>query len=344
MIEKGKRDLTVSASRTIGMIFIVLCHFFGYGPITSLSFLSEVFNVGTSLFIFISGFLYGSKEITEYPRWYFGRFKRICLPMYIYMFFVFIYRLFFVTHKAEPLKYLIYILNIQGLPFVAKKIDYSVFSVEGTDQLWFLTVIMLCYLLVPLLSKIKPWLEKSSVGIKLLCIVLVVGVQTAVSFLGLNLNYFTLFAVGYFLSAIWNREFTVKKYLLLTFVTAIALGTRFLCAVYLQGAEGYTTIIVPLTQDIFAIWIYFTIFTIGEKIPSVFNRIVSSRAMTYFDELSFYIYITHFMFIAGTLKTLDLTANILLNVLITIAAILVSAVILNLICKLILKKRKVKKS
>lgn len=121
------------------------------------AFLSEVFNVGTTLFLFISGFLYGEKKVGSYPKWFYRRIKRICIPMYIYMASVFVYRVIFVTHTAEPFKYLLYALNLQGICFVYLRFDYSLFSVKGTDHLWFLTVIMMCYLLVPLLSRLRPF-------------------------------------------------------------------------------------------------------------------------------------------------------------------------------------------
>lgn len=340
MSEIAKRDYTVTVSRTVGMLFIVLCHLFGYGPITSLSFLSEVFNVGTSLFLFISGFLYGQKKIDNYPKWYFGRFKRICFPMYVWMIIIFMYRFFFVTHTAEPLKYLIFALNLQGLGFIYNKLDYSVFSVEGADQLWFLTVIMLCYLLVPLLSKFRTCFLKQKVYVKALFLVAAIVCQTGLSFLGINLNYFLLFGIGYLFSSAWNRNISVKIYSLSTVITVAALAARFGCSMLFGDNEMYASVIVPLTQDMFAIWIYLTIFLLSKKAPVAFNRIASGKAVTYIDELSFYIYITHFMFIAGTLSTLNTTSVIALNIIITLAVIIVSAVALKLLCRAVIPEKR----
>lgn len=284
------RDNTVTIARTVGMIFIVLCHLFGYGPITSLSFLSEVFNVGTSLFLFISGFLYGKKTIEKIPSWYFARYKRICFPMYIFVAIVFIYRFFCVTHVSEPIKYLLYALNLQGLPFVFNKLDYSVFSIIDTDQLWFLTVIMLCYLIVPLLSKIKPWFVSRNTSVKVLIVTAFIAVQTCLVFVGININYFLIFTIGYFVSAIWERKLSGGKFAIMSAICAVSLAFRFLCAIYFQSGVVYAGIIVPLTQDIFAVWIYFAIFKINEKFAKPFGTIAQSKAMKYIDELSFYIY------------------------------------------------------
>ena len=333
------RDNTITVARTVGMVFIVLCHLFGYGPISSLSFLSEVFNVGTSLFLFISGFLYGKKSIEKVPSWYFARYKRICFPMYIWVVIVFIYRFFCVTHTAEPIKYLLYALNLQGLPFVFNKLEYSVFSIIDTDQLWFLTVIMLCYLIVPLLSKIKPWFTEKSTAVKALIIAAFLILQSGLAFVGININYFLIFTTGYFVSAIWKRKLSGGKFAIMSAICAAALAFRFLCAVYFQSGTAYTGIIVPITQDIFAVWIYLAIFKISENLSKPFNSIAQSKAMKYIDELSFYIYMTHFIFIAGSLRTLNITSSVALNILITLVLIIISAVILNLLCRFILNRK-----
>lgn len=75
----------ISVVRIVGMFLIFATHLFlgFYG-----SSLGYFFNVGVPLFFIISGYLYGKKEIKEPLNWYFRRFVKICIPMYIFVLLV----------------------------------------------------------------------------------------------------------------------------------------------------------------------------------------------------------------------------------------------------------------
>lgn len=101
----------ISVVRIVGMFLIFATHLFlgFYG-----SSLGYVFNVGVPLFFIISGYLYGKKEIKEPLNWYFRRFVKICIPMYIFVLLVWLYC--FIRYEAKfPYRY---ILNLQGLDFI----------------------------------------------------------------------------------------------------------------------------------------------------------------------------------------------------------------------------------
>ena len=101
----------ISVVRIVGMFLIFATHLFlgFYG-----SSLGYVFNVGVPLFFIISGYLYGKKEIKEPLNWYFRRFVKICIPMYIFVLLVWLYC--FIRYEAKfPYSY---ILNLQGLSFI----------------------------------------------------------------------------------------------------------------------------------------------------------------------------------------------------------------------------------
>ncbi len=72
-IYKAERNYAISLLRVIGMFSIILCHFFGWIGISSLS---QFFNFGVYLFLFISGFLYGRKQIKDYKKWMWARVKK----------------------------------------------------------------------------------------------------------------------------------------------------------------------------------------------------------------------------------------------------------------------------
>lgn len=71
---------------------------------------------------------------------------RIFVPLYIVMIVVFV-ALYFEGVQVSPKIYIMYALNLQAFGV----------SISGAGQLWFLTVIMICYLITPLLQKTKDW-------------------------------------------------------------------------------------------------------------------------------------------------------------------------------------------
>lgn len=218
----------ISVVRIVGMFLIFATHLFlgFYG-----SSLGYFFNVGVPLFFIISGYLYGKKEIKEPLNWYFRRFVKICIPMYIFVLLVWLYC--FIRYEAKfPYRY---ILNLQGLGFIFIKIKgYFALpeSMDGIGHFWFLTVIMLCYLLLILMKKLESTsfmknVEKNPKVEVVLCI-LIVAVQIALAYVGFQIVYFIEFFLGYAMNK-KDLSFKGKKsFLLISLIMVVALGTGLL--------------------------------------------------------------------------------------------------------------------
>lgn len=66
--------------RTLAMLSIVTCHFLqAYA-----NNLCWTFNIGVQIFFVLSGYLYGHKDVDNWPRWFINRFIKIFIPVYIY--------------------------------------------------------------------------------------------------------------------------------------------------------------------------------------------------------------------------------------------------------------------
>lgn len=85
-----KRDVSIQLIRILSMFLIIIgCHLISEFGNDILKKAGQIFNVGVYIFLFISGYLYGDKIIKNKKKWYFKRLKRILIPMYIFMVFVF---------------------------------------------------------------------------------------------------------------------------------------------------------------------------------------------------------------------------------------------------------------
>ena len=126
----------ISYLRVFSMILILLCHIVQEYDNLYIQMTAQIFNLGVPIFIIISGYLYGNKEINDkYTLWLIKRAKRILIPLYVFMFYLLIVNL--IQYNNIQIKnWLVYMFNIQGLQIY----------VHGAEHLWYLTIIMVCYL------------------------------------------------------------------------------------------------------------------------------------------------------------------------------------------------------
>ena len=142
------------------MLAIVLCHILqAYSNRWAF-----VFNVGVQAFIALSGYLYGEKLIADWKRWGVGRVKRIYVPLLLFLVVVLPFYLIFHRDVFSWKAYSVYLLNLQGIPFVT-----GGKMIAGIRHLWFLTAIMIAYFSTPILQCLKKK-AKEVFPLLLLCI------------------------------------------------------------------------------------------------------------------------------------------------------------------------------
>ncbi len=140
------RDHSISAIRGISMLCIVLCHIMQY-----LNWeLAWWFNVGVQIFLCISGFLYGKKEITQWGSFLKKGFKKILVGYYI-VFLPVAFILYFIVGIASRGQVLRGLL-ING-------------TVNGGEHLWFIPTILFCYCITVFLSLIFPKSDKEKTAL-----------------------------------------------------------------------------------------------------------------------------------------------------------------------------------
>lgn len=97
---------------------------------------------GVPLFLLISGYLFGIRDVKESGRWYLQRFKRIMIP-YILLLLV---NMIVYSSKGDVPTITECIQGLLALPAFPK-------GHYGMVHTWYITYILLCYLLVPPIIK-----------------------------------------------------------------------------------------------------------------------------------------------------------------------------------------------
>ena len=327
-----KRNPAIVCCRTASMFLIILCHTIAnFTFIPGSGFLDQIFNVGVFSFLAISGYLYGGKTIHRFSDWFRNRYFSVMLPATALTIFVLIAELC-MGNRYSVFSILIHLLNLQGLGFLYPRI-YSFFSeIPVLGPLWFISVIMLCYCLVPALQKIRgrclAWRNMS------LYITGVVIVGFAFTMLtGFNIIYFLTFSVGYYLSAKDRlKPIRISGFLLLSVLMFAAQIFRLVLRNKYDGLPLYQNYSL-LSHMSLGIWILCFFFLVNQLFPNFTDRIAGSKIMIALNDISFYVYLTHYFFCSGLLNAYRLTDNLLVNTAVFSLATLASAVVLKKVAK-----------
>ncbi len=286
--------------RIISTIFIVLCHTLHYYTFIPLhSRLGIIFNVGVFVFLLISGYLYGNKEIGKFSNFIFKRWQKVVLPGLVLFGLNYIILLIF-ANGIPLLDTILHLTNLQGLIFINSKLLILMPKTTSLGPLWFNTIIMICYACIPLFEKAQNRINNSKnktllqYGIILLLLIL-----SAVLFIFSStlIIYYITFYIGYVLGNNKYNEKTLKipHYSILTFITVILLGLRLYLSDKTVDTDIYE-VFVSLQQTTFALWLFMSAFVFVKLLTKFSNDLGKNKFLNWFDSNSIYIFLSHCVF------------------------------------------------
>ena len=133
------KDFNLSFVRLVSFLMIISCHI--------LQGLNNIFafwlNVGVQIFLFISGYLYGSKKVDDYKSFYLKRLNKILLPCSILVIIITILSKIFLNTSYSGITIVANILGFGGFYGTIKLLTHT----------WFVSYILLCYFITPILDK-----------------------------------------------------------------------------------------------------------------------------------------------------------------------------------------------
>lgn len=308
----GNRNPAISLCRVFSMFLIILCHIVHlYTFIPGSQFLKEVLNVGVYTFLAISGYLYGQKDIASPGRWLALRAQKIMLPASILSVCVFA-AIAVAQRSFDGVSFLVYLVNLQGLAFFLPP-QWIFFQEQSIlAPLWFVTVIMLCYCLVPLLQKLRGRFPAFPLCL-LLSVLITAGCYVLGFSTGITLFHFLTFSAGYCMG--WYGEERCIKPLPFagyTVCTMLLQGLRLWLRAVCDGT-GYYQSFVGVSHMALGIWILGVFFLLGRAFPKLMLRLSQSRPITTLDGISLYVYMTHNVFVVSSLSPYKYTENLLIS-------------------------------
>lgn len=309
----------------IAMISTILCHIMQYFGNVACYYL----NVGVGLFLFISGFLYGKKDISDVTVFYKKWLVRIFVPYYIMLGVIILVKLL----QRESITVKESISSVLCLQWYGK-------TVPNCGHLWYISCILFCYLITPVLQWICKQNENKSLTKK--CILLVLTVL--------------MLQVIYSLGGMKQATTSILPYILGYFMSfnKITLNSR---------GGGYSTVILVTSLGLYCVMYVFEVlrcFDILSILLDYYKSIVAIAITMFFvqysfgnayirnifdfsDKYSYGIYLTHHIFILGSLSVMTLTPYLWTNVTIPFLIATITGMVLiwssDKITVLIKKKR-----
>lgn len=140
---------------------------------------------------------------------------------------------------------------------------------------------------------------------------------------GMTFLYIAVYIIGYYFR---NKENKITK-INAVVIIILSLIIRLVTMKYLDGTVIYDCLLVCLTHTALAIGL----FSLGRSIFDLKSR----SGIDWFDGISYFVYIAHYMFMVGPLRTMGLTSNLLINTIITITLSFLAAIFLQRIYRVV---------
>ncbi len=313
-----RRNYSISAIRFISMLMIIACHILQGLQIKWAFWV----NVGVQLFFFVSGFLYGKKRIVDAKKFYVKRIKRVLFP-YIIVLAISLLLEFFVLKNHYP------ITKIVGcfMGFGAFVGNISILS-----HTWFVSYILLCYLLVPILQNIFNCDKFKNNFFFLIFVTVLIQMFQKFGVINAEASWLNNFVFGYFYSKCCNekkQETIFNTFMFVMFFIIIPFAI-----IYQEQIQVNLPSILNSNANTI---INYGHVVLGSVLFIVFYKIMNSChigkniILDFSDKYSYYIYLVHQIFILNSFSVLFLTKSLFINILLILLFSILSAMTIKVI-------------
>lgn len=319
------KDLNISFVRLVSFFMIISCHI--------LQGLNNKFafwlNVGVQIFLFISGYLYGSKKINSYKEFYLKRLDKILLPCTILVIIMTVLSKIFLNVSYSNMVVFANVFGFGGFYGTIKVLTHT----------WFVSYILLCYLITPILDR---YFNNEKSLIKLICLIMFLLMFQLFNVLNVNIAWISIYIFGFWYSR--EQNLRIKKNCLnfICIMCIVLLPFKVMVMYDLinlpEIIKFYSEHFLNWTHSLLGVTIFIILYKISSKIKWKDNKIFK-----FVDKYSYTIYLTHQIFILNSFSLLFITNNIFINILLIIICSFISGIILHYISeffsKLIIKVR-----
>lgn len=307
-------SMALSVIRVFAMALIVSCHIAQCYELQ----IAWLLNVGVQIFFFMSGFLYGRLDTPASPfDFYKKRFIKVYIPFLIWVALIVGVYAVFGLYRPSLKQIVLYLFNLQWFST----------PIEGLNHLWFLTVLMVGYLLT-------PWVKRLHKILPIVCIsVFVVLCTVEFVFIKKFYSFFAWIAL-YFAGMMYGRYYSKKTsswVLVVSAVFLIILAVLFKPDWLTQTDYRYHTIWLHWVLGVFLFTLLY------RTLPHLIKPEKNFAVVVHYDKISYEVYLTHHPLILGPLSMLFITRYSLINVILMLIAVYILSRFLHYISSFVQK-------
>ena len=212
-----------------------------------------------------------------------------------------------------------FITSFFGLIGFGWILPFSLPSTPAIDHLWYVTVILLCYLMVPVLDRLDKKVKKQTIAISYAALVIL---QIILINFKIQLVFFLQFLLGYIIAK-RNVEITHKKVILSAAGMFTICALRIILRRFSVNEVLYAGVIAEWSENLICLFVFFLIAWISNKKKAAAEAISRNAVVKKLDKMSCHLYITHYAFLHGMLcvaglnissKALELVVFLILTV------------------------------
>lgn len=302
-----KQSLAISYIRAFAVLLIVNSHL--------LQAINNkwawVLNVGVQIFFCMSGFLHGRNINNEIMSFIFTKAKRVYIPYIIFFTLALVPYILFQKDLITTQKLIGHILALQAFTK----------ALNGLQHLWFITIILICYTLTPIVEKLNYIF-----GFSFWCLVFVVSIFWF-SYIPYYYHY-CLWILTYFVGYFVRIHMNYLKHLTIALVICFLAILPF----YRIQSDNYIDYWMHAVGGacFFVSICYLATFV---------SRLPLLKSVRVIDKYSYEIYLTHGIFIFGPFSLLKISNIFIINIVVIWLAIISSSFILRYITKWTLENK-----
>lgn len=324
-----KWDWSISFVRMIAMSFIITCHFLQYYE----NELAWWFNVGVQMFLFISGMVFSNRDmdILSIKK----QFIKILVPYYL---FAVMSSLIWVLFSSDA--------NISDIVSIMLLRSYGKFL--SLHHLWFISYILLAYIMTPLLISILKLFEKTFLSMIFGSFLIIIGLLVFFELFATYYNaaWMICYVLGIMIGRLLNNQkpeiirggqYVIAIILILTavFNSAQIMIDYYVCPVFSGVYKSIYSRFCSYAHVLLGITLVLVLRYIYDKMP---NGSAEHYILRWSDKYSYYIYLVHQMFILGCFSLCSVIDSPIIAVPISLGVIAIAGITLNKLTEKILTR------
>lgn len=291
------RDYSISCMRLLAMLFIISCHIMQYYNCE----LAWWFNIGVQIFLCISGYLYGTRDIAT-KLFLVRGFAKILISYYIvFLIFGCIHLTYFESISFREL--------LSGV--------FTFVRMPGGEHLWFVFTILCCYVLTPVLYL---YFKKNDTGLTFFIksILITVGIHiffSCISHLIIKMSFtpawINCYVAGFIIARVLQRSNRER-----IFYTSLII----IFCILTNATKIYSNYIYELPIPSKVMFFQYAHVFLGISLfitfKKFFNKVRFHPVMLQLsDTYSYEVYLSHQFFILGPLSLMAITQYPIFNIL-----------------------------